>query len=86
MVDLRALRCEIDAIDEQMLRLLAKRVEVCQVVGLSKKVEGLPVRDAKREEEVFSLVRKNAARLGLNPIRVEAVYREIVNMCSAVQK
>jgi len=86
MADLRKLRSEIDGIDEQILHLLSKRVEICEAVGAAKKVEGLPVYNAKREEEVFKQVREKAAELGLNPIQVGAVYREIVNMCSAVQE
>ncbi len=31
-------------------------------------------------------IRKKAAGLGLDPVQVEAVYRQIVNMCMAVQE
>ena len=86
MADLKLLRREIDAIDEQILGFLAKRAKICEEVGTSKKMDGLPVHDAKREEEVFKRVRERAVELGLSPIQVEAVYREIVNMCSAVQE
>jgi chorismate mutase len=86
MGDLKQLRGEIDAIDEQIMRFLAKRVKVCEAVGTSKKMEGLPVHDAKREEEVLKRVRQKATELGLSSIQVEAVYREIVNMCSSVQE
>ena len=86
MGDLKRLRGEIDAIDEQIICFLAKRVKICEAVGTSKKMQGLPVHDAEREEEVFKRVREKATELGLSPIQVEAVYREIVNMCSAVQE
>jgi chorismate mutase len=86
MSDIKQLRREIDAIDEQIMLLLAERVKVCEAVGTSKKTRGLPVHDAKREEEIFQRVRARAAELGLSPIQVEAVYREIVNMCSSIQE
>jgi len=86
MADLKKLRSEIDATDEQILLFLAKRVRICIAVGTAKKKEGLPVHDANREEEVFKRARAKAAEMGLNPIQVQAVYREIVNMCSAVQE
>jgi len=84
--DIKKLRREIDAIDEQIMRFLSERVKVCEAVGASKKTQGLPVHDAQREEEVFQRVHARAAELGLSPIQVEAVYREIVNMCSSVQE
>ncbi len=52
----------------------------------AKKKQGKPVRDVSRENEVFVRIKEKAAKLGLSSGQVEAVYREIVNMCSAVQE
>jgi len=84
--DIKQLRKKIDATDEQILRLLSQRVKICEAIGSAKRAESLPVHDARREEEVYSRIREKAAKLRLNPIQVEAVYREIVNMCSSVQE
>jgi chorismate mutase len=35
---------------------------------------------------VYAHIKKKAAELGLDPAHVEAIYRQIVNMCSAVQE
>jgi chorismate mutase len=86
MANLKELRREIDEVDEQIIRCLADRVKVCQAIGAAKKAQGLPVKDAVRERDVYQLVRKQATNLGLDPVQVEAVYREIVNMCSSVQE
>jgi chorismate mutase len=86
MADLKELRQEIDSLDEQILRFLADRVKVCQAIGSAKKAKGLPVKDAARESEVYARIRKQAAKLGLDSVQVEQVYREIVNMCSSVQE
>lgn len=86
MNDLTQLRKKIDAIDEQLLLLLSQRVQVCQTIGSTKKVHGLPVYDARREQEVYRRVKEKAIQLGLAPVQIEAIYREIVNMCSAVQE
>jgi chorismate mutase len=86
MADLRELRQEIDEIDEQILRFLADRVKVCEAIGSAKKTQGLPVRDVDREKQVYKRIREQAVELGLDPVQVEAVYREIVNMCSSVQE
>jgi chorismate mutase / prephenate dehydratase len=86
MANLKELRREIDEIDEQLIRFLADRVKVCEAIGVAKKAKGLPVRDATREKDVYRRVTQQAVSLGLNPVQVEAVYREIVNMCSSVQE
>jgi chorismate mutase len=84
--DIPTLRAKIDAIDEQMLLVLCERVRICKAIGSAKKKQGMPVRDASRENEVYKRVKQKAARLGLNVSQIEALYREIVNMCSSVQE
>jgi chorismate mutase / prephenate dehydratase len=86
MANIKGLRKEIDDLDEQIIRFLADRVKVCEEIGAAKKAQGLPVKDKVREEEVYKKIRAQSAKLGLAPVRVEAVYREIVNMCSSVQE
>jgi chorismate mutase len=86
MADLKELRQEIDEIDEQILRFLADRAKVCEAIGSVKKAKRLPVKDAAREAEVYTRIRKQAAKLGLDPVQVEQIYHEIVNMCSSVQE
>jgi|WetSurMetagenome_2_1015567.scaffolds.fasta_scaffold423400_2 chorismate mutase len=86
MADLKQLRQEVDSLDEQILKLLAARVKVCQAIGSAKKAKELPIKDAARESEVYARIRKQAAKLGLNSVQVEQIYREIVNMCSSVQE
>ena len=85
MDDLKELRKKIDSIDEQILLLLGERVKVCRDIGVAKKKQGAPIRDAERENEVYQHIKAKAARLSLDSMQVEAVYREIVNMCSSVQ-
>ncbi|MCW4006870.1 MAG: chorismate mutase [Candidatus Bathyarchaeota archaeon] len=86
MADLKQLRIRIDAVDKQLLDLLCERVKICRDIGCVKKEQGIPVRDAERERNVYLRIREQAEVLGLDPMRVEAMYREIVNMCSSVQE
>jgi chorismate mutase len=46
----------------------------------------LAIRDLARENEVYKRIKEKSAQFGLDLGQVEAVYREIVNMCSAVQE
>jgi chorismate mutase len=51
-----------------------------------KKKHGIPIQDLPRESDVYAYVKEKAADWGLDPAQVEAIYRQIVNMCSAVQE
>ena len=86
MDELKELRRKIDRVDEQILLLLSERAKICRDTGAAKKKQGTPIRDADRENQVYQQIKAKAARLGLDSIQVEAVYREIVNMCSSVQE
>jgi chorismate mutase len=84
--DIKQLRKRIGEVDEQILQSLSKRTEICKSIGLVKKKHGIPIQDLPRESDVYAYVKEKAADLGLDPAQVEAIYRQIVNMCSAVQE
>ena len=86
MGEIEQLRKKVDEIDEQIINALCERAKTCKAIGLIKKKQGKPVRDVSRENDVFKRVKEKAMQFDLNPTQVEAVYREIVNMCSAVQQ
>ncbi len=86
MTEIPKLRQRIDEIDNQILMALCVRVKVCEEIGSAKKKQGKPVRDVTRENEVYKRIREKGTEFGLDASQVEAVYREIVNMCSAVQE
>jgi len=86
MEDIQKLRKKIDEIDEHILRLLGERSEICRSIGLLKKDNALPITDTLRENEVYSNIKSKAPDFGLEPEQVEAVFRQIVNMCSNIQE
>jgi len=86
MDEIQQLRKKIDEIDEQIIIALRERAKTCGAIGFIKKKKGFPVRDVTRENEVFKRMKEKAVEFHLNPLQVEAVYREIVNMCSAIQE
>ena len=79
-------RKRIDQVDDQILLALCERVKLCKAIGEAKKKQGLAVRDSVRESEVYRRIKEKSVQFGLDSGQVEAVYREIVNMCSAVQE
>ncbi|HLN89235.1 MAG TPA: chorismate mutase [Candidatus Binatia bacterium] len=86
MDEIPKLRKKVDKIDDQILFTLCERAKICKAIGDAKKKQGMPVRDILRENELYRRIKQKGAQLGLDSSQVEAVYREIVNMCSAVQE
>ncbi|MFI5307120.1 MAG: bifunctional chorismate mutase/prephenate dehydrogenase [Polyangiales bacterium] len=75
---LRALRKRIDALDAEVLELLAKRMQVVSEVAAVKRAEGAQIRDFEREREVLDDRRARAETLGLPTGPVESIYRQIM--------
>jgi chorismate mutase len=73
-VTLEELRCRIDEIDEQLVRLFNARAQCALEIGEIKKQLGLPIYQPEREMEVFRRVRE-ASVAGSGPLGPEAMAR-----------
>jgi chorismate mutase/prephenate dehydratase len=78
------LRRKIDAVDEEVVTLLNKRLELAGLIGSIKKKKGLPVVDFSREREVL---KKLAARNKgpLPPETLRYVYAEVMAAARKIQ-
>ena len=86
MDEIQKLRKKVDELDDQILKALCDRVKVCKAIGDAKRKQGMQIRDSSRENEVYSRIKEESVQFQLDPVQIERVYREIVNMCSAVQE
>jgi len=86
MDELEQYRKQVDRVDGLILKALAERAKICAAIGEVKKKRGIAIRDISRENEVYTSVKEKSVEFGLDPLQVEGVFREIVNMCSAVQE
>ena len=86
MDELEQYRKQVDRVDALILKALAERAKICVAIGKVKKKRGMAIRDVSRENDVYKSVKEKSVEFGLDPVQVEAVFREIVNMCSAVQE
>jgi chorismate mutase-like protein len=77
-------RQRIDAIDDQIVKLLNERAQVVREVGLVKKQFHAPASAPGREEQVL---RRTAgeARAPLAPSAVEAIYKAILHEMSSME-
>ena len=60
-MDLDIIRQEIDQIDDQIVKLLEKRMHLVEDVVAYKKASGKAILDTKREEVIFEKVRNRVS-------------------------
>lgn len=80
-------RAEIDAIDQQLIRLLNERADRVQQIGEIKKKDGLDIYVPGREEALLKkLCQLNAAQNGkLTEKAIRAIFREIMSAALALE-
>lgn len=84
-MDLDSVRKKIDAIDEQVLKLLNERVRNAAEIGRIKREQGSQIYVASREEQVL----KKLSSLNEGPLNedaIRAIYREIMSAAIALEK
>ena len=59
-LDLEAIRAEIDTVNQQMLQLLIKRLQLCSDVADYKKARGLPIYVPEREKAILEWAENTA--------------------------
>ena len=62
-MDLPEIRLKIDAVDEQIIRLLNERADLVHEVGLIKKAQGQPIYAPEREEQVLRALAAKAREM-----------------------
>ena len=77
--ELQTLRQHIDAIDEELVALLARRFEVTDQVGELKAKWGLGAVDADRESAQAQRLHLLAGKFCVSPALVNRIFRSIVD-------
>lgn len=75
---LQQLRARLDALDQQLLTLIAERQILSREVAEFKRSVGRATRDFQREREVLTQARTTAEGLGISPELAEAVLRLLI--------
>ncbi len=78
-MDLKQFREGINAIDDQILDLLARRRTLVASVVELKEREDLQLRDAHREEQLLGRLIANGRKLGLDAHAVTKIFHEIID-------
>ena len=80
------LRKQIDAIDTQLLTLLAKRLEIVSAIGTLKKKHGVEIFDRNRWEAMLQERKEQAAFLHLDEETVAKLFMLIHDHAVAIEK
>ncbi len=75
---LPVLRAIVDAIDHEILLLLARRNSLVADIAVHKREHHLPIRDVQREREIIADRRARGQALGLNPELLESLWRLVL--------
>ena len=68
------IRMNIDMIDRDLVRLLARRHRMAMEVGRIKAERGMPVQVPEREEQLLAIIREEADMVGMDPDEMERVF------------
>ena len=82
---LRELRDQIDAIDRNILELLAQRLRLVMRVGDYKRANGLAIYDAERERDLLARV-ANAAPSPLEAAMAQRIFQCVIQESRELEK
>lgn len=84
--DMPALRVEIDALDAQLMALLARRHALIDRAAQIKAGNGMPARIEARVEEVVANIRRHAVTHGLDPDLYDRLWRQLIEAAIAQEE
>jgi chorismate mutase len=73
-------RSEIEQIDEQIIRLIYRRIGISKKIFESKRAEGKPISDPEREKKVLSRAMDLATELNLDTGAVKSIFETLITM------
>jgi chorismate mutase len=82
---LTLLRARIDTVDHELLRTLARRMQIVEEISAWKRSHAAQIRDVPRERELLDDRRALAATLGLEPEAVEAIFTLVLRAARELQ-
>lgn len=76
--ELSELRKEIDKTDEELMRLIKKRLETADKIAECKRKTGMAVLDIQREQEVMEKIKAIARKEGIDEEAATGIFKEII--------
>ncbi len=76
---MQELRVQIDALDAEIVKMIAARAGYIDRAAVLKQTENLPARIENRVEQVVERVRARADAEGLDPVLIEEIWRRMID-------
>lgn len=86
MKTLDELRKEIDEIDQEILKILVRRVDIVKQIGELKNEQNMPIVDEERKEKVLQSITERAKLFHLSEDFVKKLFQEIHDHAVELQK
>jgi chorismate mutase len=83
---LAQLREEIEAIDRELVELIARRTYVADTIAEVKVQEGLPTVDETQEQQVMDRAGQNAEQFDVDANLVKAIFRLLIELNKVEQR
>jgi chorismate mutase len=77
---LETVRKEIAQIDEELLRLMARRMELASRVLEEKRKRDMPINDDRQNELVLKRAMERATELNVDPAGVKEIFSILIRM------
>lgn len=78
-------RSELDRVDEELIQLLRRRLELGLRAASIKKEAGLPILDPERETKVIAQAMEWAREAGLSEDEVADIFKRLVSLSGRAQ-
>lgn len=85
-MSLDELREEIQAIDRELVELIAQRTYVADSIAEVKAEQGLPTTDESQEQRVMDRAGENAEQFDLDSNLVKAIFRLLIELNKVEQR
>jgi chorismate mutase/prephenate dehydratase len=82
---LEELRSQIDTIDRDIVRLIARRVILSREIGALKNEKGMGIEDKNREKTVLESITRLAEQEGMDAAELSNIYRHIIAASKNIQ-
>lgn len=79
---MQEIRKQITDIDNEIIKLLEQRFELCKKVGEIKRANNLPILDEKREQDVLAGIESTATKYGEE---IKSVFAEIMQQAKNIE-
>ena len=76
--DILKFRKKIDHLDDQIIRLLHKRFQIVEKIGIIKKTEDIAFTQPNRIHEIIETRKKMACEMGIPEDLIEKIYHLII--------